>query len=447
MEIKMKNKGRIKDFLENTYIEILALYILLIFAIPLQILTSILIGVLRLPLIYPALREIATRVPGGEYFGRLFISSQAIPLFSFITILGVVLIIILIRIKKGVLLQSILFYDIYKNYNNSTVYKDLKAPITLAILSVLFFLFYYRFTFQNIILTITISLLILYLLSYAQQVNIIINNIQSIHDDKKEPKKNEFYMEFTKQALEMLENIDVHIQIAIDNEMKSERLKTELITNVSHDIKTPLTSIINYTDLLKGYGFNDDTVLSYIAVLERSSQRLKLLITDIVEASKTETGNIEFNLEKLELNELISQVYGEFDESFNEKNISFVFNPEDDVFVFGDGNYLGRVLENIIGNASKYTMENTRVYCEVKEEEDSVSFKLKNVSKEELNIEADELMERFIRGEKSRHTEGSGLGLYISKNLMQLMNGDLILKITGDLFEAKGIIPKQNKSL
>lgn len=368
-------------------------------------------------------------------------------MFSFITILGVVLIIILIRIKKGVFLQSILFYDIYKNYNNSTVYKDLKAPITLAILSVLFFLFYYRFTFQNIILTITISLLILYLLSYAQQVNIIINNIQSIHDDKKEPKKNEFHMEFTKQALEMLENIDVHIQIAIDNEMKSERLKTELITNVSHDIKTPLTSIINYTDFLKGYGFNDDTVLSYIAVLERSSQRLKLLITDIVEASKTETGNIKFNLEKLELNELISQVYGEFDESFNEKNISFIFNPEDDVFVFGDGNYLGRVLENIIGNASKYTMENTRVYCEVKEEEDSVSFKLKNVSKEELNIEADELMERFIRGEKSRHTEGSGLGLYISKNLMQLMNGDLILKITGDLFEAKGIIPKQNKCL
>jgi len=175
MEIKMKNKGRIKDFLENTYIEILVLYILLIFAIPLQILRSILIGVLRLPLIYPALREIATRVPGGEYFGRVFISSQAIPLFSFITILGVVLIIILIRIKKGVLLQSILFYDIYKNYNNSTVYKDLKAPITLAILSVLLFLFYYRFTFQNIILTIKISLLILYLLSYAQQVNIIIN--------------------------------------------------------------------------------------------------------------------------------------------------------------------------------------------------------------------------------------------------------------------------------
>jgi len=287
--------------------------------------------------------------------------------------------------------------------------------------------------------------IIIALLNYAEQVSRIMQSIRNISSYKKEYIPSGCSSLFTTEATRMLDHINEDVQISIDSQLRSERLKTELITNISHDLKTPLTSIINYTDLLKSHQFKDDTALSYVNALDRNSQRLKSLITDLVDASKTETGNVNIYIEKLELNELISQVYGEFDTSFNKKNISFIFNPEEDVFVLADGNHLGRVLENIIGNANKYTLENTRIYGVVNEEDEFISFSLKNVSKDELNISPDELMEQFVRGERSRNTEGSGLGLYIAKNLMQLMNGELLIAINGDLLEVKLLIPKANK--
>lgn len=439
-------KIKIKYILENIYFEILLLYILLIAIVALPLAREIAIGIIRSPIVYPLARLLARLIVGAEYIIRILLSTGAIATLMLLSMLIPTLMIIIIRIKKGIFLKTLLLYSIFKNYNNNfKVYTDIILPIALAAIFLLYFIFASGFTYGNIVIAIITLLLTFSLLNYAQQISTIVHNIQIIHDDKKTSIEIECPSEFTLEAVKMLNNIDQHIQTSIENELKSERLKTELITNVSHDIKTPLTSIINYTDLLKGYAFKDDTILSYINALDRSSQRLKLLITDIVEASKTETGNINLHLEKLELNELISQVYGGFDGIFNEKNISFIFNPEEDIFVFADGNYLGRVLENLIGNVSKYTLDNTRVYCAVKEESDFVSFTLKNVSKDELNINADELMEQFIRGEKSRHTEGSGLGLYITKNLMRLMNGDMMLRINGDLFEAKLLIPRTSR--
>ncbi|SDK09899.1 sensor histidine kinase [Natronincola ferrireducens] len=436
---------KVKYILENIYLEMLFLYMSLIFVIGIPLLREMTIAIARLAIVRVLVRALF-RV---EYIIKFILFEELIDILSLVSILTLIfifIIIVIIRIRRGIFLKTLLLYSLFKNYNNDfKVYTGIALPIILAISYFMNYLFSYRLTRGDTTRVLIMLIVTMGLLNYAQQVSIIIGNIKNIHDDKKNYMDTGCPAEFTLEAMKMLDNIDQNIQSAIEKELKSERLKTELITNVSHDIKTPLTSIINYTNLLKDHDFKDDTILSYINSLDRNSQRLKLLITDIVEASKTETGNINLYLEKLELNELISQIYGGFDRIFHEKNISFIFNPKDDIFVFADGNYLGRVLENIIGNASKYTLENTRIYCTVKEESEFVSFTLKNVSKDELNIDVDELMEQFIRGEKSRHTEGSGLGLYITRNLMRLMNGDLLLGINGDLFKAKLLIPRLDK--
>ncbi len=444
MDKNIKRRIKLKYILENIYFEILLLYIVLIFAVGIPLLRGIIVGVARFPIISLLVRMLE-RIE-LERIIRFLISVEVMAMLSLILMLIIILIIVIIRLKRRIFLKTLLLYNIFKNYNNDfKIYTGVVFPIILSVVYLLNYFFHYSFTYKNPIRLIIVLIITISLLNYAEQISIIMHNIKNIGSREK------YYIEagcpslFTKESVRMLDNIDEDVQISIDGQLKSERLKTELITNISHDLKTPLTSIINYTDLLKGQDFQDNTILNYINALDRNSQRLKLLITDIVDASKTETGNVNIHLEKLELNELISQVYGEFDTIFNEKNISFIFNPENDVFVLADGNHLGRVLENIIGNASKYTLENTRIYGIVKEEDEFVSFSLKNISKDELNISPDELMEQFIRGERSRHTEGSGLGLYIAKNLMQLMNGKLVLAINGDLLEVKLLIPKANK--
>ncbi|QUH19335.1 sensor histidine kinase [Alkaliphilus sp. B6464] len=444
MDKNIKRRIKLKYILENIYFEILLLYIVLIFAVGMPLLRGIIVGVARLPIISLLVRMLE-RIELKRIV-RFLISVEVMAMFSLILMLIIILIIVIIRLKRRIFLKTLLLYNIFKNYNNDfKIYTGVVFPIILSVVYFLNYFFHYSFTYKNPIRLIIVLIITISLLNYAEQISIIMHNIKNIGSREK------YYIEagcpslFTKESVRMLDNIDEDVQISIDGQLKSERLKTELITNISHDLKTPLTSIINYTDLLKSQDFQDNTILNYVNALDRNSQRLKLLITDIVEASKTETGNVNIHLEKLELNELISQVYGEFDTVFNEKNISFIFNPENDIFVLADGNHLGRVLENIIGNASKYTLENTRIYGLVKEEDDFVSFSLKNISKDELNISPDELMEQFVRGERSRHTEGSGLGLYIATNLMRLMNGELLLTINGDLLDIKLLIPKANK--
>ena len=224
---------------------------------------------------------------------------------------------------------------------------------------------------------------------------------------------------------------------AIKESLKSERLKTELITNVSHDIKTPLTSIINYVNLLKQENIQNEKAKEYIEVLDNKSQRLKKLIEDLVEASKASSGNIKINKEVLNVKELLNQVTGEFEDKFNSRGLNIISKlPEKTVYIKADSRYLYRVLENIYSNVAKYAEENTRVYIDcILEEENTVAIYVKNISKDELNISADELMQRFVRGDKSRNTEGSGLGLSIAKSLTELQDGTFNIYLDGDLFK------------
>ena len=223
---------------------------------------------------------------------------------------------------------------------------------------------------------------------------------------------------------------------ALEEKLKSERLKTELITNVSHDIKTPLTSIINYVDLLKKEKIEGEKAQEYLGILDNKSQRLKKLTEDLVEASKASSGAIKLNIEKLNVNELIKQVSGEFEDKFKNHNLQEIITfPEKDVYINADSRYMYRVLENMYSNISKYAMEGTRVYTDIFEKNEKISIQIKNVSKQKLNITTDELMQRFVRGEASRNTEGSGLGLSIARSLTELQQGSFNIYLDGDLFK------------
>ncbi|MCC8150371.1 MAG: HAMP domain-containing histidine kinase [Lachnospiraceae bacterium] len=226
------------------------------------------------------------------------------------------------------------------------------------------------------------------------------------------------------------------IKHAVEVEMKSERLKTDLITNVSHDIKTPLTSIINYVDILKRENFEDERIAGYIDVLDRKSQRLKQLTDDLVEASKISSGVITLDIQEINLKQLLLQAIGEFDEKFQERNLSLVIDlTEAEMRIQADGRRMYRVIENLLNNAVKYSMPGSRVYVSGVVQDRKVSFTIKNMSEQALNFSAEELTERFVRGDVSRTTEGSGLGLEIAKNLTAMQGGDLQLYLDGDLFK------------
>lgn len=239
-----------------------------------------------------------------------------------------------------------------------------------------------------------------------------------------------------KKLAEVVNEIGAGLDAAVEKSMKSERLKTDLITNVSHDIKTPLTSIINYIDLLKKENFQDPKVQHYIEVLEQKAQRLKVLTEDVVEASKVSSGNVTLEYMRINFVEMIQQTSGEFEEKFKKRNLHEILRlPEKEVVIRVDGRRTWRILENIYNNAAKYAMEGSRVYADLKVIDGKARFELKNISEQPLNISADELTERFIRGDVSRSTEGSGLGLSIARSLTEMQGGKFELYLDGDLFK------------
>lgn len=235
---------------------------------------------------------------------------------------------------------------------------------------------------------------------------------------------------------EIINTAGAGISNALSEQIKSEKLKADLITNVSHDIKTPLTSIINYVELLKREEISDPKVQGYIAVLEEKSFRLKQLTEDLVEASKISSGNIEITLTEIDFKELINQTEGEFIEKFEAKNLELNTNlPEESVRIVADGMRIWRVIENLYNNVAKYALPNTRVYVDLEVNEGMAELSIKNISAQALNISADELTERFIRGDISRSTEGSGLGLSIARSLTTLQGGTFNVYLDGDLFK------------
>lgn len=245
---------------------------------------------------------------------------------------------------------------------------------------------------------------------------------------------------------EMINGIANGFHMAVEEAMKNEHLKTDLITNVSHDIKTPLTSIINYVAILKQSDIADPKIQGYLDILEAKAQRLKTLTEDVVEASKVSSGNISLEYMDVDLVEMIQQTEGEMAEKFEARNLKMIVNlPAEPAVVHVDGRRMWRVLENIFGNAAKYAMPGTRVYADLKLEEDTVDLSLKNVSEHQLNISADELTERFIRGDLSRSSEGSGLGLSIAQSLTTMQGGTFNLYLDGDLFRVNIRFPRVKK--
>ena len=228
---------------------------------------------------------------------------------------------------------------------------------------------------------------------------------------------------------------------AVAQSVKSERLKAELITNVSHDLKTPLTSIISYIDLLKGEEINNEVAKEYIGILDERSSRLKQLVEDLVEASKAVTGNVEAKLVPFRLDELVLQAVGEYTDRLEAQGLQLVITQVQVAEVMGDSRHVWRIVENLLSNVSKYAMPHTRAYMEVLNQGDYGTFIIKNISKEALNIEPEELTERFVRGDASRTTEGSGLGLAIAQSLIDLQAGQMTISIDGDLFKVEVKIP------
>ncbi|MCW7998348.1 kinase [Clostridium sp. cpc1] len=233
-----------------------------------------------------------------------------------------------------------------------------------------------------------------------------------------------------------INNINKGYKKSLEEQVKSERLKTELITNVSHDLKTPLTSIINYIDLLKKEDLSKDEVNAYISVLDRKSERLKSLIEDLFEASKMSSGAVELNIEKIDVTALLKQSIAEFEEKITKSSLELKFKYDNNkTYANLDGKKTWRVFENLINNIIKYSQPNTRVYIDLIETNTKIIITMKNISRYEMNFTSDEIFERFKRGDKARNTEGSGLGLAIAKSIVELQGGNLNINIDGDLFK------------
>ena len=277
------------------------------------------------------------------------------------------------------------------------------------------------------------------LVQYNKKIQKINEALKNIYNGNPNVKLNEEELEGTLKIMaKYINDIAGGFTNAIEQSLKSERLKTELITNVSHDIKTPLTSIINYVDLLKKQEINNAQIEQYIAVLDKKSQRLKKLIEDLVEASKVSSGNVKLNIETINLKELLNQTIGEFEDKLEKKNLKIEMDlPNENVLIKADNRYLYRVIENVFSNVSKYALEGSRVYIKLYKNSNDVNLEIKNISKDKLNISAEELMQRFVRGDKSRYTEGSGLGLSIAESLTELQGGKFKIYIDGDLFKVE----------
>ncbi len=353
------------------------------------------------------------------------------------------------RLKAKQFIRSFLTYKICR-WIKVTVQKIFRKVTDKENANRKITIIYWGFVFISVILACTmwsgIGLLILIafwiwtyykLIQYNKKLQKINEALRNIYEGNPNVKLNEEELEGTLKIMaKYINDIAGGFTNAIEQSLKSERLKTELITNVSHDIKTPLTSIINYVDLLKKEDIQNAQIEQYIAILDKKSQRLKKLIEDLVEASKVSSGNVKLNMEIINLKELLNQTVGEFEDKLEKKNLKLEMDlPKENVMIKADNRYLYRVIENVFSNISKYALEGSRVYIQLQEQKEEVILEIKNISKDKLNISAEELMQRFVRGDKSRYTEGSGLGLSIAESLTEMQGGKFNIEIDGDLFK------------
>lgn len=331
--------------------------------------------------------------------------------------------------------QEIIRIDITKDGNG-------KLLMVLGINLIILWIIALAGTFGFVLAIVYTIFLFRYLLGLIGKVKFLSDASRQIAEGDFNINLNE-NMGILSPILKNLNNIKDGFKLAVDKEIKSQRMKTELISNVSHDLKTPLTSIITYVDLLRDENIADQTRKEYIDILDRKSKRLKVLIEDLFQASKVGSGNIELHIENLDVIALFKQTLGELEEKINNSTLEIKTNiPEKKVICELDGKRTYRIFENIMSNILKYSMPNSRVYIDIIENEKEIGFIFKNISAYEMNFDASEITERFTRGDKSRNTEGSGLGLAIAKSLIELQNGDLTITIDGDLFKLHVTFPK-----
>ena len=343
--------------------------------------------------------------------------------FSIYALTALILTTIIKRIKAKQLIKTTFIYKIIKTIQNSLNKlfealsydrKNFLKIIGFIFLNIFLIIIFREFgVFLDIIIC---GYAIYKLMQKVKEFKVLKNITKNIYEGNTDIEINE--NNFSGELKEMsiyLKDISGGFSNAINESLKSERLKTELITNVSHDIKTPLTSIINYVDLLKKENIKEEKIKEYINILDNKAQRLKKLTEDLIEASKVSSGNVKLNVENINLKELINQLIGEFKDKFEKNNLKIEINmPNENVNILADNRYMYRIMENIFSNITKYALENSRVYIDMVKKEKYVIIEIKNISKEKLNISADELMQRFVRGDKSRYTEGSGLRTFYS---------------------------------
>lgn len=374
-------------------------------------------------------------------------------LYSFIYLfLALFITMIAKRIKSHTFFSNLLIVRIWKGFSyiirswQHALAINMKATIKLLLVITIFIaaqLLCFLVLFQSPFLYLfscvfLITLLVLNLLKFYVDVTKV---IQSTHDivngDLNTQIPYENLTEPVNQLAMDINNIRTGLSNAVEEQIKSERLKTELITNVSHDIKTPLTSIINYVDLLNKQDIPDETTQKYLKVLTEKSWRLKNLIEDLVEASKASAGAIQMHPEKLNFNELVKQAIGEYEDRLLEHALEPVLDFEaESLYIYADGRSTFRIIENLLSNVCKYALSKTRVYIRLEKRPTSIQLEIKNISANKLGMRSDELIERFVRGDISRNTEGSGLGLSITNSLTTLQKGTFELKIDGDLLKA-----------
>lgn len=358
----------------------------------------------------------------------------------------VTLLFVLIKIKRRKLLDTVFTYNLfkYRQFKNFRLFGTLN--VTLFILYILFYsLLTKGIVLLNVLLFMILRAVFIVEVQFAQNT-LSIELVESILYGYDFVIPEPFENEYLEKITVLMEDFKKRDRKRLEENFRSEQLKVELITNISHDLKTPLTSIINYADLLSKKDELDDEAKKFIGILKRNSTRLRDLIVDLVFASKTSTRDIAVERSLVELNEMILQIYGDYDSLFKKKDLDFLYNStSDEILIYTDVNLFVRIVENLLSNAAKHSRAGTKVLAGVIERESSVEFYVKNIMNEKLNMNSDELFEELLKADRSRHSEGSGLGLNIVKNLSEILGGDVKISIHGQWFDVHVLLSKDSE--
>lgn len=385
------------------------------------------------------------------FIENIFVSSVIIfELFNinkhFILSWLVTLLFVFLKIRRKKLFDTIFTYNLYKyrRFKNFRLFGTLN--VTLIIMYILFYsLISGDIVLLNVLLFMILRAVIIVEVQFAQNT-LSIELIESILYGYEFEIPGPFENEYLDRITVLMEDFKKRDRIRLEENFRSERFKVDLITNISHDLKTPLTSIINYADLLSKKEVLDDEAKDFISILKRNSTRLKDLIVDLVFASKTSTGNLSIEKSLVELNEMILQIYADYDSLFEKKDLDFSYKSQsDEILIYTDVNLFVRIVENLFSNAAKHARPGTSVLAGVIERKSTIEFYVKNIVDEKVNMNSDELFEELLKADRSRHSEGSGLGLNIVKNLAELLGGEVNVSIHGQWFDVHVLLLRDSE--